>query len=215
MSTDKKLVISYLTLRRAIGILGFFFPLILVMGFLILNKEWDVQSSISHYYHTSMRDVFVGVLCSYAFFLFSYNGYENKDRIAAKLGSLFALGVAFFPTNEFDCESCPTSWVGTLHFIFAVSFFLVLIYFSLFLFTKTDDKQNMTRQKRKRNTVYHWCGYIMSTCIILLALYFFVFEGKYEWLDRQNPVFVLESVALCAFGVSWLVKGELLLDDKP
>jgi hypothetical protein len=32
-------------------------------------------------------------------------------------------------------------------------------------------------------------------------------------VERLTPVFWLESVAVVAFGVSWLVKGETILKD--
>ena len=38
---------------------------------------------------------------------------------------------------------------------------------------------------------------------------------KYPELQHLDPVFWLESIALWAFGISWITKGELILkDDK-
>lgn len=73
-----KLVISYLVLRKAIGYLGIALPFILVFGNMLLNKP-GIQSSISSYYYTPMRDVFVGTMCAIAVFMMSYKGYERKD----------------------------------------------------------------------------------------------------------------------------------------
>jgi hypothetical protein len=33
-------------------------------------------------------------------------------------------------------------------------------------------------------------------------------------LEEYKPIFVLETIALWAFGVSWLVKGKFILKDK-
>lgn len=33
--------------------------------------------------------------------------------------------------------------------------------------------------------------------------------------DIIKPVFILETLALEAFGISWVVKGETLLGDEP
>jgi len=33
-------------------------------------------------------------------------------------------------------------------------------------------------------------------------------------LDDYKPIFILETIALWAFGASWLVKGQFLLTDK-
>jgi uncharacterized membrane protein len=54
----------------------------------------------------------------------------------------------------------------------------------------------------------------MSLCILLIFIYT-VFLGKVaSHLQALNPVFWLESIAVVAFGVSWLVKGEAILKDK-
>ena len=71
------LVFSYLTLRKTIGLLGIVFPFLLCLGGLIVFKT-GIQYSISSYYHTGMRDVFVGTLCIIGFFLLSYRGYDRK-----------------------------------------------------------------------------------------------------------------------------------------
>jgi len=34
-------------------------------------------------------------------------------------------------------------------------------------------------------------------------------------LERYAPIFWLEGIAVIAFGVSWLTKGEAILKDKP
>ncbi|WP_435356575.1 hypothetical protein [Emticicia sp. SJ17W-69] len=221
-------LISYLYLRRAVGFLGFALPIILVLGSVLIGNCQEIQSSISSYYHTLMRDVFVGTLCAIALFLFSYKGYANdkRDNIAGTFASFFAIGVAFFPTapdmplppcDSFLCNipSVITNpFISKLHFVFATLFFLVLTYFSLVLFTETKNKKTQTEQKKQRNRIYRICGYIMLVCIILIAIYFFVLEKKYPDLAKYTPVFWLETIALWAFATSWLIKGELLLKDK-
>ena len=70
-----------------------------------------------------------------------------------------------------------------------------------------------TNEKRKRNQVYVACGVAILVWIALIAAYDIfltrtsVAEGK--------PVFWLESLALWSFGVSWTVKGEAILKDRP
>ena len=107
-SNDNPLVLAYLTLRRVVGALGVLLPPILFFGALILSST-GLQESISHYYGTVMRGVFVGVLFAIGVFLYSYIGYEPSDdkkrfepsdNIAGNLACFFALGVALFPTNS-------------------------------------------------------------------------------------------------------------------
>ena len=96
---ENKLVLSYLTVRKLIGILGLLFPLLLILGSFILGHCHSIQQSISNYYHTNMRDVFVGYVCTLSIFLFSYKGYDLTDRIVSALAGIFGLIVALFPTN--------------------------------------------------------------------------------------------------------------------
>ena len=203
-------------LRRALGILGILFPFALVLG------SWFrgctvLQGSISDYYHTSMGDVFGGFLCAYAMFLFTYRGHDWIDNWAANLAGAFALGIALFPTmykEGVGCTHTPWFTYHTIHMICAASFFLVLSYFSLFLFTKTKEEEPPSTQKLKRNVIYKVCGVIMLVCIALIALYMLLLQERYTQLQEMNPTFWLESIALFVFGVSWLVKGHTILNDK-
>lgn len=206
-------LISFKVLRQAIGFLGLFFPFILIVGANWVHSCPMVLDSVSGYYHTHMRQVFVAVMVTISIFLFVYDGYDFTDFILAKLASLFALGVAFFPTKieNFDpaCLVYEVPVRHELHMISAVSFFLILTYFALVQFRKSD-KLNPGEQKNSRNMVYLVCGIVMLASILLIGLYF-VFEDhfpEFPW------VFVLEWIALAAFGISWIVKGEFVLADQ-
>lgn len=209
---NQHLVISYLTIRKAIGLLGFFFPFILWVGVWIVNHDTEVQPSISDYYYTIMRNSFVGVLCAVSLFLFAYRGYEKVDRITGYLGSIFALGVAFFPTTPVEPDDVDI-WIGRLHLGFAGLFFCTLIFFSLFLFTQTHANQRMTGMKKIRNTVYYVCGFVMLASVLVIGLYILLSKSPDPGEVEIDVVFWGESIALMAFGVSWLVKGELMLKD--
>jgi hypothetical protein len=208
---ENALVFSYLTLRKAIGWLGTLFPFVLALGALLIFGT-GLQDSVSLYYYTGMGDVFVGTLFAIGFFLLSYKGYERKDDIAGDLACLFAVGVALFPTAPENSTSNQTL-IGYVHFAFAALFFLTLIYFSLFLFTKSDPNQPSTRKKRQRNAVYWLCGIIMLLCIGLIAAYHVLPAQTVAPYVPYQPVFWLEALAVVAFGFSWLTKGEAILGD--
>jgi len=93
---NPQLIISYLNLRRVIGVLGLSLPLVLWVGGFLFDQA--TQVSISHYYYSSMRDVFVGWLTAISVFLLAYRGYESIDYWCGKLAGLSGLAVAFFPT---------------------------------------------------------------------------------------------------------------------
>jgi hypothetical protein len=102
--------------------------------------------------------------------------------------------------------------VRNIHYVCAASLFLVLSYFSLVLFTKTKAGSAPTPEKRIRNRVYATCGVIMLVCIAALPVYYAFLQGS-EAIAAIRPVFWLESLALWAFGVSWLTKGQTLWMD--
>lgn len=204
------LVLSYLGLRRAIGILALCLPFTLVIGKILLQSP-GIEASISGYYYTVMRDVFVGTLCAIGIFLMSYRGYERADDIAGNMACFFVVGAALFPTTPARNPSQLQIIVGYVHYGFAAAFFLTLAYFCLVLFRKTDPSKPMTLQKIQRNRVYVICGYLILLCICLLAVYG-IFLGDTA-IARLDPVFWLESIAVITFGTSWLVKGEALLRD--
>lgn len=215
---DTPEAITTRTMRVAIGILGIALPFVLLFGAVALGGCSRVLDSISAYYHSIMRDVFVGILCAVSFFLFAYKGYRMSDFIALKLASVSALGVALFPTSvdeAFPCMIPPYPLppaVGSLHFAFAALFFLTLAYLSWFEFTKTEagkDIRDARPDKKKRNAVYRACALIMAACLAMLAAYNFSPAGSP--LRVHGLAFWLESAALLAFGASWLVKGEFLL----
>ena len=136
---------------KAIGVIGIALPFVLVLGKMLLEGP-GIQGSISGYYHTVMREIFVGSLCAIAVFLGSYRGYERTDDVAGNVAAISALGVALFPTTPELNTNQREQFVGVLHLIFAACFFLTLAFFSLALFRKTDKIP--TRQKLQRNTIY-------------------------------------------------------------
>jgi hypothetical protein len=206
-SNHQNQVISYITLRLLIGTAGLSLPFLLFIGKLIYSGSTVLEFSISDYYNKGTAgDILVGVLFALGFFLFSYRGYERIDSISGKLGCVFSLGVALFPTTS------TVPLVHYAHFIFAFLLFSVFIFFSIYLFRKSDPLKKPTPQKTKRNQVYLVCGIIMIVCIAGIALCEFVFQKASE---AYHLVFWGESVALVSFGVSWIVKSERLVMGDP
>ncbi len=212
-------IISYLTIRKVVGFIGIGIPVVLPLGNLVKDGCHTILSSISAYYHTGVHDLFVGLLFAIALFLFAYRGYDKKDVVAGNLGALLAVCIAFFPTSiEQTVSGCipekiNTGISNTMHFIAAGGFFLVLAYFSLILFTRDDGRP--TEMKLKRNVVYRACGIIMLSCILIIGGKSILDHFRPEnLLQRLHGTFWLESLALWAFGISWITKGKTLLTDR-
>jgi hypothetical protein len=210
-------VLSYLTMRKAVGIIGCALPFVLALGKLLTDCP-GLQSSISMYYYTDMRNVFVGSLCAIGIFMMSTRGYDWRDQLAGILASIFAFGVALCPTTP-ECDAtCRQKVIGGMHLGFALMLFGTLAFFSLWLFTRTDPARGpMTKRKKTRNKVYRICGWTIVGCIILMigavtVVHFIpTLKPSFDW---AKPIFWLESVAVIVFGISWLVKGETILKDN-
>jgi hypothetical protein len=208
-------VVSYLELRRGIGIVGTALPFVLVVGNTFLRsvllgaprwRGWGLQSSMSSYYYTGMGNVFVGALCVIGVFLISYRGYDRKDAWAGTIAGLAALGVGLFPICE---PNGPMNVIGDCHVVFAAILYLTLAYFSLFLFPR--GKGVPDGRKALRNRVYRICGSTITACIVGIAVVSVPSVRKH--VASVDPVFWLECGATIAFGISWLTKGQKIFRD--
>ncbi len=211
----RDMVLSYHSVRTALGILGMALPLFLLIGGLL--EQHRIEPSISDFYHTLYRDIFVGTLCAIGVFLICYRGYGRRpgdvinDDWLGTIAGTSAFGVALFPNES------PTAQIATMtqnivgigtsplfHYASALIFFTCLAIFCLSKFARTA--------KTVRRRVYQGCGWIILACLMGIALA--------SWLKihgtgagqaavmRYNLVFWFEAVGIWAFGLSWLVKGK-------
>ncbi len=207
-SGEQPLVRSYLFLRKGVGIIGVALPFVLIIGKIILESP-GISGSLSAYYYSVMRDVFVGSLWVIAVFLICYR-YDTLDDIASTIAGICAIGVALLPTTPDVGATQRQSAIGLAHTSFATCFFLILALMAIFLFRRTDQ-ENPTRRKQQRNTVYLICGIAILACIVLAALILLVPNLPVtSWLRPLHPIFWLEALSVLAFGVAWFVKGETL-----
>ena len=174
---------SYEALRTLVGLIGILLPIALVLG------HWGMMPSISQFYYTDMRNLFVSALSVVGAFMFFYVGYDKTDNWLANLAGIFALGVAFFP-----CEG----WSRPYHLLSAVLLFSSFGIFSYFRFTLGN---NLSRTKLIRKKLYKICGIVIFSSLIILLSYFI------SGLNIDHFIFWMEVVMLEAFGLSWLVKG--------
>ena len=206
---------SQLRLRRIVGVLGIGLPFVLAIASFVCADATTVKDSISAYYHSEMRNIFVGILCVIGMFLFSYKGYDAWDDRVSYLAGLSAIGVALFPVNVKDTQNTINAMhnnndaINAMHFLSAIVLFLTLAYFSWYRFTKSKCKSiPKGTPKAKRNMVYKRCAYVMILSLLAIAVW------KLTYRDSSFPfVFWSETVMLMAFGVSWFVKGDTLLRD--
>ena len=159
-------VFSYLALRKAVGTVALALPFAVAIPWGL--RYHAIQTSISAYYYTGMRNLFVGSLCAIAMFMLCTRGYDRKDEVAGIFSAVCGIGVAFCPTSPECCATNRQLVIGTIHYIFAALLFLTLAYFCLVLFRMSAVGHAVTRKKKQRNVVYTVCGIVILLSLALL-----------------------------------------------
>jgi hypothetical protein len=209
---------AYYRIRRAVGWLGLALPLVLVVGGLASQRA--VEPSISDYYHTLMRDAFVGVLTAIGLFLIAYPGHARQgserlsDDVITTIAGLAAFGVAYFPnevrTNANLLGSITQQALGAkvaagAHYVSAIVFLSTLAAMCLGRFART------ARPLRRR--IYRACGWtiVATTAAVIVASWFKIRgpEAPQRLVNDTLMVLWFEVVAVWAFGLAWLVKGRV------
>ena len=215
---DNDLVLSFLRVRRAIGLLGFFLPAALIVWGIVFGH--GILPSISASYYSPMREIFVGTLCANAVFLWSYEGYRPRtgewisDLAAARTASLGALTIALVPTLPggeiaYTLSQCVLgfSLASTVHWLGAAAFFGALAVFCLVLFVRGSEGST---EKAASNRIYRVCVWTIVGSMAAIGLLMVAPDPLQARLVPLRPVFWLETLATVAFAVSWLVKGDAL-----
>jgi len=207
------LVLSYHRVRRALGILGVLLPLILIIGGLLSNAR--LEPSISDFYHTKLRDIFVGCLFAIGIFLVSYKGYQRKqgewisDDLVATIAGIAAFGVALFPNESDAVETVLQQALGLkisplFHYSSATVFFVCLAVFCYVKFPKTA--------KPVRRRIYIWCGHIIAVSTVLITVFSYIKLKGSPDMQRLvvdwKIIFWIEAIGIWAFAFSWLTKGK-------
>jgi putative copper export protein len=203
----ERYVRSYLIMRVAVGVLGIAVPLLLVFGEpLLFDGQPFPRGSLSAYYYSGVRELFVGALCAIGVFLLTYKVAERsrENRLSIYAG-VAVITVALFPTARPGEGVTPTplqdllseTTVERIHFIAAAVFIASLAVISYY-FAKPPPNQRTRRSFWRR---YHLaCAGFIVAALILAAV-----AGITGWPDKG--LLIAEAVAVWAFGASWLMKG--------
>lgn len=188
-------------LRCMIGWLGMMLPWIVVL-LQLLNEKFRWPASISATWYTNACTPFMIILGSASILLMCYNGYDVVDDTLNTCAGLLGLCICLFPCQG---PSGMGDIVGTFqiyayinnlyHSMAAILFFGILAYNSFFQFTKSSGE--MTKNKKIRNVIFRVCGVGMLLSFGMLLLPRF-----------QIRIWLLETIALFFFGVSWLTKAN-------
>jgi hypothetical protein len=196
---------SFLLMRTVIGLIGFLLPFGLMLGDWWIVAGDVPRSSLSAYYHTGVRDLFVGSLFAIAVFLVTYRFFEAIWDNLLSVAGVAALGVAVFPTASRAPETplqirLGENAVSRTHFVCAAVFVLSLAVMS-WLFG--NDRPGEDPDPRPA-----WAAptHRLSALAIVAAVLYML--ANWRWQFHAHAVYWGETAATLAFGVSWLVKGD-------
>jgi hypothetical protein len=221
--------LSDLWSRAIIGIIGLVLPIVLIVGeAFFLRGGVHVRGSLSAYYHTSMRDIFVAGLCVTGFFLATYMvGTKTLDFWLSLVAGLAVIGVVFFPTMRPhllpDAPRCGVTPmpegcsfiqqqfrerpVASIHFTFAVIFILSLAAMCFFVFAKAEKERSKDPDMAtspRIETIVNLCGWV-----ILGAVAWVIVGGLLKvTIWELTPLYLGEVISVWAFGIAWLLKAR-------
>jgi len=201
----KHITLTYVNLRVGMAILAFILPVMLVLWSVFTGQK--LLPSISAYYHTPMRDFFVGLLVAVGACLYLYKGFSDKENNALNCAGIFAVGVAFLPTcipdvafmTEQMCNQGSVCVVKWLHRISALLFFVPVAYVCTFRGKDTVALIDDERIRNKYLKLYRIIGPLMIVLPVLAALVFVI-------KDSDSTIFFVETAAIWSFALFWITK---------
>ncbi|OWU86020.1 hypothetical protein ATO6_03895 [Oceanicola sp. 22II-s10i] len=218
-----EMAISYYRVRQVLGGLGIALPFLLLAAGLV--EDARILPSMSDYYHSLQRDIFVGCLFAIGMFLIAYKGHgpEGAERVSddfvTSLAGFAALAVALFPNESQtgDIITVTQAAVGLkvavgAHYLAAQVFLFSLAYMCLVKFARTASPA--------RRRIYRACGVAIIGAGLLATLSAYLRarggEAAQAFVQDNAIVFWCEAGGVWAFGIAWLTKGraELLLSRK-
>jgi hypothetical protein len=189
--------LSYRNLRAITGYVGLTLPVVLLVDGLV---DGHIESSLSAYYNTEVGNVFTGALCVIGVFLLAYRlTVWAIDNIATGLAGLSALGVAFFHAAP-DHATVSQLRLADVHLACATVLFVLLGAISLFIFPR-----DVAPEQRWRANWYMGLGALIWLSIILMPTLSWLASSFY---DNNHGFFILETVCVMAFAVSFILKGH-------
>ena len=212
------------------ALLALVWLLLVLVDWLFMTEGRQIQGSMSAYYHTPARDLFVAGLCVVGVLLLTYLTAQlwTWDFILSSLAGVSVLVVAFFPTwrpgLSPDSARCGESalalpgctalqerfgeqQVATVHAIAAVTFVVLLAALSLVFAARAKYDGEPTARRR----LHLAC----ATVIMLAGLWAIMGPTLRVSTYSVQKTYAGEFVAFYAFSLSWsaaswdLIRGIL------
>lgn len=198
----------------------------------------EAVSQVDEYRRFSQRDLRLAKIAGAMAFLIALmptNGSGcalSDDTMRAYL--LAAPGTGLFASGTHSVDHAVISFdlgavsgipfTAIIHSLAAGIMFSILGYFSLFVFTRVQSAKSMKTptstgfKKKMRNAIYVVSGITIFAAVLALIFKYAACNGAEDCsYDASNFTFWAETLALLAFGFSWLTKGRFIgwLSDDP
>jgi hypothetical protein len=195
---------TYFGLRVGLVAIAIALPFILWLG-----GKWiygiGLLDSMSAYYHTDMRNWFVGVLVAAAACLYLYKGLSDRENYLLNAAAIFAVGTAVNPSGWL-----PGWWFLSEklspHGISAVSFFVMIACVCWFcqgdsLRLKLVKDERIAQLKVKYATI--------GVVLVALPLSAVAVNAAFR-RPPASSVFWIEATAIGVFAFYWATKSREL-----
>jgi len=216
----------------AVGLIGLFMPWVVrLVGY--VSECITNQPTVSSYYYTSSRDLFVGslfaigilIICSrignqlerILFFLCGIGAFliglcpTTPDFPANIMDAVGAHSSAVYATNVYVPQGPQLIWGSRIsfHTLGVALLFGSGLVMTAFVFRRNSLNPDVSQQVRVlRNRVYLVCAGVMLVCAALLLV--FNLPGN---AHLAQWTFYPESFYITAFGYAFLVKAQVLLPN--
>ena len=187
---------TYFVLRMVIAGGALALPPALLM-WASVDPRVEFVDSISAFYYSPARGLFVGTLVAIGVALVAYRGYTRGENWLLNVAGTLAIVVALFPTQ--DPAAPGLTFVSVVHTVAAVAFF-VLAALSIFFYGQ-ETVGSIPDPELRRS---YGRGYRL---LVVLVLVLPVVALLIAWLtDSTMALFLVETAALYAFATFWIVK---------
>ena len=191
-------------------------PAVLLLGTMIIDagsSGWHVETSISGYYGTTVRDVFVGAMIATALCMIVYQGTSRLEDYSLNLMGFFAVFVALVPTNLAETlASLPEGDRTTLLQGLRGSLWAALGTFLIFaIIDHKKVRSEFWRELFRESGSWTKAAVLLTTLVtvllICLVLWRLFEHDAYAWIHNYAAVALVVCLGVAVASHGWPTKA--------
>ncbi|MET3861700.1 hypothetical protein ABIE38_002636 [Dietzia sp. 2505] len=190
------IVETYFVLRMVIAAGALLLPAALLL-WVALDPGVTMMGSLSAFYYSPARSLFVGILVAIGVALVAYRGYTRGENALLNGAGILTIVVALVPTGDSSVPGLTVA--GAVHAVAAVGFFVLAALSIFFYGQETLGSLPDPTLRRRYRVAYRALAVLVVTLPALAVLV--------AWVAGPSvALFAGEAAALYAFAAFWLVK---------